>query len=290
MSRLIVNADDFGLTGGVNAGVIRAYQNGIVTSATIMANGAAFREAAALSRENPPLGIGIHLVAVGGMPLAPPSEIPSLVDERGKLPATLTTLATKLMRGAIRSEDIEREFRAQVQKVVDAGITPTHLDTHKHSHTQPLVAEALARVALDFGIRKIRNPFESFSSGRVSGPQARRRRGVHLKQRLLSTAVSAQRKAFKRIISRYGLRAPDQLYGVALTGLLDAAALCKIIDSIQGGTTELMCHPALYDVDLEKTATRLKRERERELEALTDESVRRTIEEKRLELITYREL
>src|SRR6185369_7512814 len=126
MKRLIVNADDFGFTRGVNAGILRAFQNGILTSATLMANGDAFDEAVEMALANPGLGVGCHLVAVGGRPVAPPAEIASLVDADGMLPRTLTGLLKLLMRGQVRVEHVEREFRAQVERLREAGITPTH--------------------------------------------------------------------------------------------------------------------------------------------------------------------
>jgi predicted glycoside hydrolase/deacetylase ChbG (UPF0249 family) len=188
MKMLIVNADDFGLTSGVNTGIVTAHQEGIVTSATIMATGAAFEHAARLASENSRLGVGVHLVAVGGTAIAPPHEIKSLADADGRLPATLTQLALKLIRGAVEVTDVEREFRAQLELVKRAGITPTHLDTHKHAHTQPRVMEAPGRVASDYGIRWVRNPFESFAAGAIRGGAVRQRRLAHWKQRFLAAA------------------------------------------------------------------------------------------------------
>jgi hopanoid biosynthesis associated protein HpnK len=290
MKRLIVNADDFGFTRGVNAGIRQAFERGILTSATLMANGDAFDEAVAMARANPRLGVGIHLVAVGGRPVADPSEIPSLIDADGLLPRTLTDLIKLLARRRVRVEHIEREFAAQVERVCRAGLTPTHLDSHKHAHTQPLVMTALARVADGFNIRAVRNPFERLRAPFVTGASARTRRGVYLKQAVMSAAVAVRARAFRRITSAHGLCAPDFFCGVRLTGLLDAEAVRRVIEGLSDGTTELMCHPALYDDELEQAATRLKRERQRELEALTDESVRRTVHSTGVRLINYGEL
>ncbi|MFL6213241.1 MAG: carbohydrate deacetylase [Blastocatellia bacterium] len=290
MKRLIINADDFGFTRGVNAGIIRAFERGILTSATLMANGDAFDEAVAMAGANPSLGVGIHLVAVGGRPVADAAEIPSLVDANGLLPRTLTDLIKLLTRRRVRVEHIEREFAAQIERVRRAGITPTHLDSHKHSHTQPLVMTALARVAKAFNIRAVRNPFERLRAPFVTGATARTRRGVYLKQAVMSAAVAPRARAFHRLVNEHGLRAPDFFCGVRLTGLLDAEAVRRVIEGLREGTTELMCHPALYDDELEQAETRLKRERQRELEALTDESVRRAVNSTGVQLINYGEL
>ena len=290
MKRLIVNADDFGFTRGVNAGIMRAFGRGILTSATLMASGDAFDEAVAIAKANPTLGVGIHLVAVGGRPVADAADIPSLVDANGLLPRTLTDLIKLLARGKVRVEHVEREFAAQVERVRRAGITPTHLDSHKHSHTQPLVMTALARVASAFNIRAVRNPFERLRAPFVAGPSARRRRGVYLKQAVMSAAVAPRARAFRRLTREHGLRTPEFFCGVRLTGLLDAEAVRRVIEGLRDGTTELMCHPALYDDELERAETRLKRERQRELEALTDEGVRRAISATGVRLIHYGEL
>jgi hopanoid biosynthesis associated protein HpnK len=289
MKQLIVNADDLGFTRGVNAGIRRAFESGILTSTTLMANGEAFDEAVGMALANPRLGVGCHLVAVGGRPVAPPAEIPSLVDSKGLLPRTLTDLIKLLVRRRVQVEHLEREFAAQVERVIKAGIMPTHFDSHKHSHTQPLVMRALARVAAAFGIRAVRNPFESLSAPVITGVAARARRGVYLKQYVMSATVAARARTFRSILREHGLKTPDFFCGVRLTGLLDAEAVQRVITSLADGTTELMCHPGEYDDELELAATRLKRERQRELEALTDEHARRLASAGSVRLINYRE-
>jgi hopanoid biosynthesis associated protein HpnK len=290
MKRLIVNADDFGFTRGVNAGIVRAFEAGILTSATIMANGDAFTEAIDLAQANPLLGVGCHLAAVGGHPVAPAREIPSLVDSDGQLPRTLTALMKKLVRGQVQVADIEREFRAQVERVVRAGLRPTHLDSHKHSHTQPAVMQALARVAVEFGIPAIRNPFERVFAHARMGSAARTKRAVYLKQYAMSAAVALHARRFRQIARTHGLQTPDWFFGVRLTGLLDAEAIASVIARLPEGTTELMCHPAIYDDELERAGTRLKQARARELDALIDPRVVRCIHEQEVKLISYREL
>jgi hopanoid biosynthesis associated protein HpnK len=287
MRRLIVNADDFGFTRGVNKAIVRAFQTGIVTSTTIMANGEAFDDAVELARANPDLGVGCHLAVVGGMPVAPPSEVSSLVDDRGALPATLTRLMLKLARGSIPTNEVAREFRAQIERVVESGIGITHLDTHKHSHTHPQVMQALARVAAEFEIECVRNPFERFFT---RARPAKLWTWAYLKQCALSAAIAPRAIQFKAVARVYGLKTPDVFFGVKLTGMLDSTAIRSMIESLEEGTTELMCHPGEYDDDLERARTRLKRARERELEAVSDPSLRQIAQEQGIELINYREL
>jgi hopanoid biosynthesis associated protein HpnK len=287
MKRLIVNADDFGFTRGVNAGILRAFQSGIVTSATIMANGSAFEEAAEIARANPGLGIGCHLAVVGGRPVARASAVPSLAGSDGALPATLMKLVVKLARGVITTDQVAREFRAQVERVASAGIEITHFDTHKHSHTHPKIMEALARVAVEFGVKSVRNPFERvFGAGRRSSQP----KWTYLKQSALSAGIAPAAIQFQRLAERHGLKTPDRFFGVRLTGMLDSAAIRSIMESLGDGTAELMCHPGVYDDELESARTRLKQQRERELEAVSDSTLRLAAREQEIELISYREL
>jgi len=289
MKRLIVNGDDLGLTRGVNAGILRAFKEGVLTSTTLMANGDAFDGAVELALANPRLGVGCHLAVVGGRPVSPPRSIPTLVDGDGMLPATFSHLMIKTY-GALRDEDVEREFRAQIERVIASGITPTHLDTHKHSHTLPRIMKVLARLAQDFAIRCVREPFESILAVNTIGPSARTKRRLYLKQYALSAAVAVHAVRFRRIAREYRLRTPEHFRGVRLTGMLDSEAVCGLIETLPEGTTELMCHPGMCDPELERMPTRLKREREIEVDTLTDPTVRRCIDERNVGLISYREI
>ena len=141
MRKLVVNADDFGFTRDVNQGIIEAHRNGILTAATIMSDGAAFNDAVVLARENPSLDIGVHLVLVGQPPF----------------PMTVSQLARAVM---LRQIPIHEELSKQVRKVLDAGLHPSHLDTHKHTHLLPPVLDAVARISAEFKIHWVRRPFD----------------------------------------------------------------------------------------------------------------------------------
>jgi len=197
-------------------------------------------------------------------------------------------LARKLGR-VIRVRDVEREIGAQVQRVIDAGITPTHLDTHKHAHLHPRMLDALLRVAADFGIRRIRKPFEILAPT-IAGPAARARRSVHLKQWAASLVTLPIAPVFSRAVGRWRILTPDRFYGITLTGLMDAGAIISLLKTVRGGTVELMCHPGIHDRELDQAGTRLKESREVELEALTDPGVRHVVDEEGIELIDYRGL
>jgi len=287
MKQLILNADDFGMTHGVNEGIIRAHREGVLTSATLMANGAAFEDAVERAKANPGLGVGCHLMLVGGQAVAPREEIPSLVDDAGCLPSTLTGFMARVSTAGVRSEEIEREICAQIEKLRAFGIEPTHLDTHKHTHAHPMVMEALGRAAQATGITRVRKPIEnlrdSWESSRGDGPG-------FSKQLVGAVAVRAMTPRFGAISKEYGLHCPNHFLGLATTGLLGASMLRRMIESLGEGQTEIMVHPGLCDAELRMSGSRLLQEREMELEGLLDAGVRSAIKERGVRLISYREV
>ena len=287
MKELILNADDFGLTQGINRGIIRAHRDGILTSATLMATGPAFDHAVELARANPTLGVGCHLVLTGGSAAASREQIPSLVDENGRLPLSLTALVASVTTGRVPPGEIEMELRAQIEKIRRAGLEPSHLDTHKHTHVHPTIMNALGRVAQETGITRVRNPVEDLRDSWRSN----RSDGTHTVRNLTAAAtVRAVASGFKAISSKYGLRSPDHFLGLAVTGQLGAAALCRLIEALDEGKTEIMLHPGICDQDLERTGSRLQRQRETEMEGLLAQEAKRAVIERGIRLISYRDL
>jgi hopanoid biosynthesis associated protein HpnK len=280
--QLILNADDFGLTRGVNEGILRAHRDGILTSATLMANAAAFKHAVELALATPSLGVGCHLVLVGGHSVAPAKEIPSLVDSQGRLPTSLGIFIARVSSGRIRRADIERELRAQIEKTRAAGIAPTHLDTHKHTHAHPRVLDALGRVAQEFGIHRIRKPIERLRhswSGRAPAGQ-----------RIAASAARTVSLKFRALTRKYGLLSPENFLGLASTGGLGPAALRHLIETLPEGQTEIMLHPGICDSDLAATGSRLQQQREVEMNALLDPRVRRSVQANSVHLINFSSL
>ncbi|MFY9805538.1 MAG: ChbG/HpnK family deacetylase [Candidatus Acidiferrales bacterium] len=287
MKKLILNADDFGMTRGVNEAIIRAHCEGILTSTTLMADGEAFDDAVERARANPTLGVGCHLVLVGGKCVAPKETVPSLADADGNLPDSLPLFVARITSGSIRGEEIEREMRAQIAKVRGAGIEPTHLDTHKHTHAHPWVMEALGKVAKECGIARVRKPIENLSdsweTSRAGG------QGISL-QILAAGAVRAIAPQFTAISKKYGLLYPDHFLGLAMTGQLGPGVLRSVIGTITDGSTEIMLHPGICDADLARSGSRLQKQREYELRGLLDPGARSAVTERDIRLITYREL
>ena len=181
--QLVVNADDFGFTPDVNQGIVEAHGSGILTAATLMANGAAFEDALRRARQTPSLDIGCHLVLIGG---------DSLVTGK-PLPATAPQLIAALARREIRPYD---ELKAQVLRILEAGIRPTHLDTHKHTHLAPPVLEAVARLGEEFGIRWVRRPFDIPMNASSAVPPFERRTAVK------SLAATARMAAHRSRVTR----------------------------------------------------------------------------------------
>ena len=287
MKQLILNADDFGMTRGVNEGIIRAHRDGILTSATLMANGEAFDDAVERARTNKELGVGCHLVLVGGKCVAPKDSVASLVDAGGNLPDSLPLFVAKISSGIIRTEEIERELRAQIRRIRAVGIEPTHLDTHKHTHAHPRVMEALGKVAKECGVARVRKPIEnlrdSWDTSQAGG------QGVSM-QILAAGAVRAIAPQFTAISRKYGLISPDRFLGLAMTGQLGPSVLRGVVGAIADGTTEIMLHPGICDADLARSGSRLQKQREDELQGLLDPGVRSAVTERGIRLISFREL
>src|SRR5260370_31131196 len=162
MKRLIVNADDFGWSEGVNRGIAEAYRSGIVTSATVLANGEAFDGAVRLARQERRLGVGVQLNLSDGAPLLPRWEVPSLVNEQGQFSGGPMKLVARMLAGKLRAAEVEAEWHAQIAKVKKAGIQPTHLDGHKHVHMLPALFPIALRLAKRHGIAAVRVSVEHF--------------------------------------------------------------------------------------------------------------------------------
>jgi chitin disaccharide deacetylase len=267
--RLVVNGDDFGFTPDVNEGIVEAHRDGILTATTLMANGDAFEHALRLAQENPTLDIGCHLVLVGGRSVLSGKELP-------------TTPARLLGALARRQIPVYEEIRAQAQRIMQAGIDPTHLDTHKHTHLVPPVLEAVARVGEEFGIRWIRRPFDF--------PMTAGNGAVPLLKRLTGSAMGLARRRFQRVLENHHCRATDYFAGFRITGRLRTRELVALLAAIPEGTTELMCHPGRCGEALRGAPTRLKDSREAELKALTAREVRDRVARAGIELVDYRRL
>lgn len=272
MRRLIVNADDFGFTRSVNAGIVDACRHGILRSTTLMANGAAFDDAVERALQTAGLDVGCHLVLIGGRAIAPP---------QAPFAKSMKELLWRLARG-LSADAIEQEFSAQIEKAQKAGLRLTHLDTHKHTHLAPPVLEATLRVARRYGIPWIRRPFDL--------PLRAARGPAPLRRRMVDRALRPLSRRFDRLIARNGCRATDHFAGFQLTGAYDTGHLAELIRALPEGLTEFMCHPGYCDEELRAAPTRLTESRETELRALQSSETRTALERAGVVLTSFAEV
>lgn len=278
--RLIVNADDFGMTPGVNRAVAELHSAGALTSTTLMACGPRFDEAVQIARDLPSLGVGCHVVLVDGTPSSPAATTSSLLAPNGAFHSSMARFAASVQTRYSKPEHIEQEVAAQIGKIQDAGIPVTHVDTHKHTHLLPRVARAVMRGAQRMGVRRIRDPFEpAWCSALSPGPLARK-----LPFRILHQFQTA----FRRLLAEEGMLSPDASLGLIATGSMSVAVLQRILHSAPAGSYELVCHPGYLDRELQQTRTKLRESREIERTALLE--VIPALPPSRVERISFREL
>ena len=247
---LTINADDFGFTRDVNAGIIEAHRDGVLTSTTLMANGNAFEDAVKLAVETPSLDVGCHLVLVQG----------KSVSTRQALPEKLSQVVRMVATGRL---DAYAEFAAQIEKILNAGIKPSHLDTHKHTHLLPKVFRAVVRLAREYSIPYVRLPVDT------TLPMAR-----------------TIRRYYDRMLDR-NVMTTDHFIGFRLTGSFTAETFADALMSLPEGRTEFMCHPGRLGNELAAARTRLKESRVKELEALTSPRIREIIAERQIQLTPF---
>jgi predicted glycoside hydrolase/deacetylase ChbG (UPF0249 family) len=294
--RLIVNADDFGLTHGVNRAIVQAHEQGIVTSATLMANADAFEDAArkalSLASQKDRFSVGCHVVLLDGEPLLPPDMVPTLLQPKVSngtrtMRTTLPEFALAAVKGKLDPLEIEIETAAQMHRLQSAGIEVSHFDAHKHAHIFPSVLRPLLRAARSAKIRAVRNPF-----GRLFPlPLSRLLRNSKLWTRFAEMSVlRGLGSQFCREVREHGLRTTNGSLGVLVTGVLDLDLFATIADAIPEGTWEFVCHPGYNDEDLKGVRTRLRQSREQELEVLTSDEAKSALRRRGVELISYHEL
>ncbi len=281
-----MNADDLGWTAGVNRGIAEAHRNGIVTSASLLANGGAFAEAVELARDARGLGLGVHLNLNDGPPVAPRESVPSLVNDSGEFEGGPDGLLLKIATRGLSLREVEMEWNAQISKVRDAGIEPTHLDGHKHVHMLPGLFEIALRLAKRHGIGAIRVSHEA-SSLRSALSTGRLRAGVVLKQGVQARGLKLLARDARQQAERAGVSTADYFCGIAQTGELTREGVARLLRGLPEGTTELMCHPGYADEALSKTATRLQASRQKEVEILTDMEIRNLVASQGIRLIDY---
>lgn len=290
MRRLIVNADDFGFTRGINRAIVEAHSHGIVTSTTLMAGGAAFDDAVKQAKKLARMSVGCHVVLIDGEPVLDAAQLRTITV--GKSPParfrdSLKSFAALALAGRVDPDEIEAETTAQIRKIQSAGLPVSHLDSHKHTHLFPAILRPMLRAARACGVSAIRNPFgprKPVKSGELLGrPNLWTR---YAEVRILSALAGKFRNAARR----EGIATPDGTLGIVVTGALDENLFRAIAAIIPDGTWEFVCHPGYNDADLQQAKTRLRQSRETELRLLTMPEVRDLLTQCGISLISYREL
>ena len=285
MRRLIVNADDFGLTSGVNRAIALANAEGILTSATVMANSRAFDGAVQIAQKKPTLKTGCHVVLIDGEPLT--RDCKTLTNGTHRFRSGLKDFAAAAVRNRISPEEIQQEVEAQICKLQANGLDVTHVDSHKHTHMFPHVLSPILRAAKVCGVRAVRNPFEPWRCwprSAVLGSTSMWLRSIGV------SCFSVFSTAFRKAVQSEGISTTDGTVGVVATGKLDTNLLLAMLEALPEGTWELVCHPGYSDDDLKTAGTRLTKSREIELHALTSPEVRSRIARLGIELISYADL
>ena len=222
----------------------------MVTSATLMANGQAFEDAIALARSRPGLGVGCHVVLVDGAPLLDETAVRSLLDRGGNRSGHphfregIARFGALALLGRLAENEIEAEATAQIRKLQTAGITVTHLDSHKHTHLFPRVLRPLLRAAASCGVRAIRNPFERMQGSQLAASPSLWRRWTEV------GILRSLARQFREAVQQAGISTPDGTLAIAATGSLNERLLRLMVENLPDGTWELVCHPGYNDADL----------------------------------------
>lgn len=273
LKRLIVTADDFGVSAPVNAAVEDAHRNGVLTAACLMVSGAAADDAVARARTMPRLGVGLHVVVARGRPVLPASEVPHLVDRRGRFDDNLVRAGFRYFFLPHARRQLAREIRAQFRAFAETGLPLDHVNAHNHMHVHPTVLSLILRIGPEFGLRAVRVPWEPPAQG--AAPSAGER------------FVGAWIWRLRRRAARAGVRVNDRIFGLRDSGRMDRGRLLSVLGALPDGITEIVTHPATArwpGIDAAAHDYRF----EAEYEALLDGAVRRAAAG--AELISFRDI
>jgi hopanoid biosynthesis associated protein HpnK len=279
LKRLIVNADDFGLSPEVNAGIIRAHRDGVLRSASLMVAEPAARAAAEMARDNPALDVGLHAVVCRGRSLLDASRLGAAVSASGEfidspVGAGMRYFFDRSMRAAMTDE-----LRAQVERHLELVGYLNHIDGHLNFHVHPLFADILVDLAVEYKVPCIRLPRERvMTTLRLRRDNATRKLVESIIFRTLSRRTS-------RMMAHRGLTSTDALFGLHQSGHLSEDYVLSVLDRIREGTTELYFHPA---ADIGGTPPAV--EAQLEVEILSSQRVRDAIARNGIELITFADL
>jgi len=271
--RLIVNADDFGYSPGVNQAVAELHREGLLTSCSLMVAEPAAGEAAALAQDLPRLAVGLHLTLLRGRSSLPSSAVPALVGSEGRFGDNPLQVGMRYFFSPRARRQLRAEIESQFARFTATGQPLSHVDAHLHFHLHPVVLDAMIAGARDAGCRRLRIPLDSWPiHRRIDAPDAWR-------QAVLAAVFAIGCAAMRRKARAAGLVSPARVLGLFRTGSLDGPYLSRLVRALPEGTFELHCHP-----DLETEAGR------REIAALRSCEFREALVARGVELATYADL
>ena len=279
MKQLIVNADDFGLHPLINAGIIKGHQEGFITSTSLMPSAPCWQEAVRLAKENPRLGIGVHLTLVGGVPsVLPKEQVSSLLDDDGLFLPDYVAFAKRYYSGAVKKAELEAELRAQLERALESGVNITHIDSHQHTHVLPGINSLVLKLSNEYNIIRVRIPKEGylFTGGFQTGV------GRLIGRSGLS--FCADMAALRA--DSLGLRHPQHFYGMLAGGHLNAQLIANILRQLPEGVSEIMTHPGLDSAALGKAFSWQYHWRE-ELDAYLDAGNKALLKELGIEPVSF---
>ena len=277
MSYLIINADDFGVSHSVNAAIIQAHEEGVLTSTSLMVSGDAAQEAIALAKDHPQLAVGLHLVLVCGKSVLPPSQIPHLVDSQGNFSSNPTQAGLSYQFNQATRAELRLEIYAQLAKFRDSGLNLAHVDGHLHLHVHPVILNILTEFAAEFQIKFIRLPSEELT------------KNLKIDQRNLLTKIvwsivfGQLRRYGEGLLKANNIKFADRVYGLLQTADMSEKYLLGLIPQIESELVEIYSHPALVNTETNNGG-------EVELAALLSQEVRQLLTVKDFKLSNYNQL
>lgn len=279
MKRLIVNADDFGLHTQINKGIIKGYRDGFITSTSIMPSAPAYEEAVTLAKENPGLGIGIHLTLVGSVAsVLPVNKVGSILDDNGVFLPDYGAFAKRYYTGGVKNGELEAELRAQIERALASGLNITHIDSHQHLHVLPVLNRLVLKLSCEYNIKRMRIPCEPyfFKGGFEAGL------GRMIGKCGLSFCASLASMGAKN----EGISYPDCFFGMLAGGNLNEKLIGNILRNLPDGTSEIMTHPGLNKSELDRHFT-WNYHWEDELQAFLSEKNKALLNQEQIALINF---
>jgi hopanoid biosynthesis associated protein HpnK len=279
---MVVNGDDFGYSHAVNLAIIRAHRSGILTSASLMVTGDAFNEAVELARQNPSLGVGLHLVVGMGRAVLPAWQIPHLVDSSGRFPEKPLTVGLRYQFSRAARKELQLEIQAQLQRFKETGLSLSHVDGHLHNHVHPYVLHCLIKYSQEYGIRFIRLPHEELSLDWETGSRP------NPGQIILWSVFRLLRLYGVRQLSAHRIGFADRVYGLLHSGRITEGYLMRLIPLITAQRVELYAHPSLPDDDLPSSVNACRDQAE--LQSLTSGHVKELLAMNGFQRVTFSDL